>query len=230
MNNKQIEELGNLTRKQSWKHSIKLPGDIWTRPPSDESHGRNLVKMKRIQKLLSDYSLKDKEILDVGCSEGFFSFMFSKLGASKVVGIDADNLAIEKANFVKKILTCKNIEFKKGNVYEELSNEASYDLVLCLGFLHRIPSPYDFLNLIQKNTNSIIFEWKSPPDEPPHSLKLWWDGVNKEDNKYSKAYYRISINALITILKEFGFTNFRAIDDSVKHRPLLFASSQKIKI
>tara|TARA_B100002052_G_scaffold298289_1_gene331337 strand:- start:1685 stop:2248 length:564 start_codon:yes stop_codon:yes gene_type:complete len=150
--------------------------------------------------------------------------MFSKLGASKVVGIDADHLGIEKANYVKKILNHKDVIFKHGNVYEELRNEANYDLVLCLGFLHRIPSPYDFLKLIQKNTESIIFEWKSPPDEAPHSLKLWWDGVNEEENNYSKAYYRISINAVITILREFGFINFRVHDDIVKNRPLLFAS------
>ena len=153
----------------------------------------------------------------------------AKLGAKMVKGLDADELRIKKANFVKKELKISNVKFLQADVYNELSKEINYDFALCLGFLHRIPSPYDFLNLIQQRVDSILFEWKAPPLEFPHSKTMVWDGVNMTSNKYSKAYFRISINSLIEILKDFGFTEFKVLDDNIKNRPILLASRSKIK-
>ena len=146
-NKDKIEVLGKL---QAWNHAIKLSDGTWTTDPNRPSLGKNLPKWDRIKPILERLSLNNKSILDVGCNEGFFSLMAEKLGAQYVKGIDADSLRIDKANFCKEELEVKNIEFEVANIYDKIfmDNLDKYDLVLCFGFLHRIPDLFKFLSIL----------------------------------------------------------------------------------
>ena len=52
----------------------------------------------------------NKNVIDLGCNIGFFSFMIAAF-ANKVVGLDIGSPFIDKANKVKKYLGTENIEF-----------------------------------------------------------------------------------------------------------------------
>ena len=64
-----IYELG---KEQPWNHNFELPFGLKTKPEIQTSHGKNLVKLKRLLPIFDALNLKNKNILDLGCNEGFF--------------------------------------------------------------------------------------------------------------------------------------------------------------
>ena len=114
MKKKQIQQkVDSLGKSQAWNHNFNLPYGIQTRPQEQSSHGKNLVKLKRLLPLFDLIGVQNKQVLDVGCNEGFFSINMARRGAS-VLGIDADNKRIAKARFIQKVLRMeKNVHFKK---------------------------------------------------------------------------------------------------------------------
>jgi SAM-dependent methyltransferase len=75
-------------------------------------------RLKLIIKYEKD--IYNKNILDLGCSLGFFCFSFSKLGANKCVGIDADSKCIEICNLIKKLYNIKNVYFINSYITPEI--------------------------------------------------------------------------------------------------------------
>jgi len=65
--------------------------------------------------LIFGSDLKNKSVLDVGCSLGFFCFEAEKRGASRVVGIDVHPGSIEKAKKIASIIGSK-VNFLVGNL------------------------------------------------------------------------------------------------------------------
>jgi tRNA (mo5U34)-methyltransferase len=85
--------------------------------------------------------LMNSRCLDIGCSDGFFSFELAKRGAI-VKGIDNnqnDMGAIEKALFIKEVLGL-DVEFVVEDFMDE-KDEAIYDVVLFLGVYYHLPKP-----------------------------------------------------------------------------------------
>jgi len=221
------KEVERLAKIQAWNHNFKLPGDIETNPGKQTSHGKNLVKLERLKPVFKKIGLGGKNILDVGCNEGFFSHFFASNG-SNVHAIDIDKHRIEKAKFVKKTIGHDlNIKFENLDIYsEKFINMKKFDLCLCLGFIHRIPDPFTALKNLVEKSNIIVFEWKAlnfgPHDEAfayfsPHP-------VNKLDY-YGTEYWRLSYSALETILKRLGMKYFYRIDDPNQNRAILVAGS-----
>ena len=67
------EQISELNAEQAWNHNIILPNGIETSPGKQVSHGKNLVKWKRIEPIIDLLGISNKKILDLGCNEGFFS-------------------------------------------------------------------------------------------------------------------------------------------------------------
>jgi len=225
-NKDKIEVLGKL---QAWNHAIKLSDGTWTTDPNRPSLGKNLPKWDRIKPILERLSLNNKSILDVGCNEGFFSLMAEKLGAQYVKGIDADSLRIDKANFCKEELEVKNIEFEVANIYDKIfmDNLDKYDLVLCFGFLHRIPDLFKFLSIFSKFGDTILFEWKGYTKYRSLSPLIELDGrYSVPGDEYSRGYYRPSFGAVQKLINEHGFNYHLTFNDPVQNR-LIMLSSKK---
>ena len=102
---------------------------------SSNSHGK-LAALK----LPAD--LTGKRVLDLGCNEGFFSLTAKERGASEVVGIDADEAAIERAR-----ARTSEVDFRAQG-WERLP-EGPFDVVLLLSALHYEPNPRALLRRIR---------------------------------------------------------------------------------
>ncbi|MBM3208335.1 MAG: methyltransferase domain-containing protein [Chlamydiae bacterium] len=76
----------------------------------DMSHPTTQLCLKALKSLC-----KEKNILDIGCGNGILSFAASSMGASWVIGIDIDPLAINHAEKNKLLNTYNNIEFHLGS-------------------------------------------------------------------------------------------------------------------
>lgn len=66
----------------SWRHPIEIHG-VPVPAPAAAEHTRWMLRCMNLPD-----SMAGEAVLDVGCSDGFFSFEAEKRGASRVVGID----------------------------------------------------------------------------------------------------------------------------------------------
>ena len=129
-------------------------------PGNQYSHGKNLVKLERLKDIFSLIQLGGKSVLDVGCNEGFFSQYMSHEGAN-VQGIDIDPLRIEKARFVRSLLSNdSNPKFDvvisiHSNLVILKSSIFAYTLDFCIG-----SDPFTAVAALANKTDMILFEWK----------------------------------------------------------------------
>jgi SAM-dependent methyltransferase len=195
------KKIVELAKKASWNHNINLNG-ISTIENQKYSIGNNKIKWERIQKLVD---FKSKRVLDLGCSDGYFSCKSLEAGAKQVSGIDLDPLRIEKANFVKSIYNYTNIDFSVKDVYKIDLDKENYDIILCLGLLHRIPDMDKLLKKIS-NTKTLVIETKIYDTE---LAVCKWGGGDSKSNKYNNLYNIASFNYLKSILEPYGFTNIK---------------------
>ena len=226
MNNTEIQEkINKLNDIQPWNHNFELPNGLHTSTAKQESHGKNLVKFKRISSILELLELSNKNVLDMGCNEGFFSLKMEELGA-KVTSIDIDANRIEKANFIKNIIKPgANIDYKELDIYsEDLNHLDKFDVCLCLGFIHRIPDPFRAVSLLAKKADIIIFEWKALKfGSHDESFAFFSTKDIDHEDYYGTEYWLLSYKALERILERSGFKNFHRIDDPRQRRAILVA-------
>lgn len=126
-------------------HNIQLHQDIYTidnRITGDE------IKLRRVIQIISDISpepIGNLRVLDLACLEGLYSIELALHGA-RVVAIEGREANIEKARFVKKVLSLENLEIYQDDV-RNLCREkhGGFDVVLCLGILYHLDAPDIFV-------------------------------------------------------------------------------------
>jgi len=218
-----VEEMG---KEQEWNHSIELPYGIRTAPDGQVSHGKNIVKWSRIKQYIDAIDVKEKRVLDVGCSEGYFSLKLAELGAKEVVGVDADERRIKKAKFVSEVLGTSNITYEAADIFESgMEKYGHFDFVLCMGFLHRASYPYHAIRQLTEISDTILFEWKSLR-EGSFDLPImkFCGGLSKDSNVYSGLYWLPSVQCVVDMLKSLGFTHNLIVDHSAWRRTIVVSS------
>ena len=126
---------------------------------SDDKYADCVQKMQFIPSM----KVKDKNVLDLGCCQGFFSFQCALNGAKKVIGVDITEEDIMAATDINKILGVNNIQFKVGDAvkYIDKTNE-KFELVILSSVLHQIYKNMEgsekFLSNISKKTNTLYYE------------------------------------------------------------------------
>jgi 2-polyprenyl-3-methyl-5-hydroxy-6-metoxy-1,4-benzoquinol methylase len=195
------EKIIQLNDKEPWNHLYEING-IKTISNQKFSIGNNNIKWNRI---IDKCNFNNKKVLDLACADGYFSIQALLNGASYVNGIDLDKLRIEKAQFVKDHYKYKNIEFNIEDVYNIDFTEEKYDIIMCLGLLHRIPDMEKLLNKLKKESNILIIETKILDTNEEKIIKK--DGKTK-GNKYNCLYNISSFKYLENILRKNGYTNF----------------------
>lgn len=219
---KRVDELGAL---QPWNHNYALPHGVETRPGPQLSHGKNLVKLKRLGPLFESIGLQGKSVLDVGCNEGFFSLHMATKGAN-VLGIDIDEHRIEKARYVQTLLgEGRNVRFDCLDIYSaEFKALDRFDLCLCLGFIHRVPDPFSAVAALADRSDMIVFEWKALKFGPHDEAFAYFSPkpIDQADY-YGTEYWLLSYAALERILQRVGFRYFHRVDDPRQRRAILVA-------
>lgn len=214
-----------LAAVQAWNHNYSLPHGVETRPGTQVSHGKNLVKLERLKPLFEVIGLRGKSVLDVGCNEGFFSLHMAGEGA-RVLGIDIDEHRISKARYVQTLLgEGKDVRFDSLDIYSrEFKALDRFDLCLCLGFIHRVPDPFSAIAALGDRADMIIFEWKALKFGPHDEAFAYFSPkpVDQADY-YGTEYWLLSYAALERILQRIGFTHFHRIDDPRQRRAILVA-------
>jgi tRNA (mo5U34)-methyltransferase len=143
---RRAEELG------PWFHNIELNG-VWTAP--DHFLGDYpAIKWQSFAGAIPQ-DLTGKTVLDIGCNGGFYSIEMKKRGASRVVGIDFDDVYLAQARFAAQV-TGHDIEFRKLSVYDIGSLNERFDVVLFMGVLYHLRHPLLALDLIHEHVANDI--------------------------------------------------------------------------
>ncbi len=231
-----MSDLSNLKEKvrsfaeiQPWNHNFVLPDGTETRPGKFSSFGKNINKLKRLEPILDSIDISGKRVLDLGCNEGFFSINLAERGAI-VHGIDADYHRIEKAKFIKDVIAQDyEIKYECKNFLKDEDGLESADVILCLGFLHRVPDPITVIQKLAELQGIIIFEWKaeySASNKNPAAI-FSSQPINKIDS-YGTEYWLLSIDALKKILKRYGMNYTYPVPNKGGKREMLVASKYEI--
>tara|TARA_B100000886_G_scaffold338139_1_gene300338 strand:+ start:784 stop:1470 length:687 start_codon:yes stop_codon:yes gene_type:complete len=198
---KLLKTIKKLDKEDKWNHCFELGEGIETIPKKELAHNKaaNFNKWQRIKDLVNEKHFINKKILDIGCSDGYFSLKTSKF-ANKVIGIDIDDKRIKKANFIKSHFNLKNCYFSNQDI-SEYENE-KFDIGLLLGILHRLPDPLSFLKSTSRICDEIIIEYKGMKSKK--NLACYGGGQTKT-NEFNKLYFLFSPKCLEIILKNLGF-------------------------
>lgn len=94
-----------------------------------------------------------KTAIDLGCFHGYFCFRIEEAGASKVIGLDAADFALETTRLIAELENSTATEFHHWHDGEPIPQG---DITLCLNALHHFKDPLACLKAIQSDT--AIFE------------------------------------------------------------------------
>ena len=220
------QRVSDLSKKEEWNHQYDYPGLIKTRKTDINSPGYNLNKWARLDPIIDKLNLKGKTVLDIGCSDGYYSVKCAIDYDMQVVGIDPDPLRIERANFIKQIFKLDNIEFGVADLYE-LKENKNYDMILGLGLLHRIPNVLQCLQKMSKLSNLLILEFKTYDSLDDLCVS---GGHKSKSNKYNKLHSIPTQTYVNNRMKELGFNNNTFYNDESHlnyKRTILVSSREK---
>jgi len=126
-----------------WFHEIELAPGIVT--PGEDS---NRLKLPILDALGLPKNAADLRVLDIGCSDGFFSFEMERRGAA-VTAVDFVPEDYTGFAIARRILDSQ-VEYRMDNVYNlDPSNYGYFDLVLFLGVLYHLRKPLAALDAIR---------------------------------------------------------------------------------
>jgi tRNA (mo5U34)-methyltransferase len=126
-----------------WWHEIELAPGIVT--PGEDS---NRMKLPILDALGLPPDLRGKRALDIGCSDGYFSFELERRGA-EVVAIDFVPETYTGFATARKILG-SGVDYRMDNVYNlTLEGYGRFDVVLFLGVLYHLRKPLAALDAIR---------------------------------------------------------------------------------
>lgn len=126
--------------------------------PKSHFYSRQYMLYAAYRRCLGDNLLKGCSVLDVGCSSGYYSFHAARLGASKVVGIDARPEHEEQFSVLHKMLnipdscTYSHVDMEFG--LEQMKD--TYDVVLAQGVMYHVYDHPRFLKNLYRLTNKLL--------------------------------------------------------------------------
>jgi len=132
-----------IAEQGRWWHEIEFAHGIVT--PGDDS---NREKLPVLEELGLSSRLDGVRALDIGCSDGFFSFELENRGA-KVVAMDFVDASSTGFSTASEILG-SHVEYRIENVYNlNPKDHGTFDLVFFLGVLYHLRQPLAALDSIR---------------------------------------------------------------------------------
>lgn len=145
IDSKKLKELYSKTSKHS--NYQLIPNALKNILSNKDIDVKTRQELERIIFLKENLNFKDKKVLDVGGNTGYFSFESLDEGASEVVYIEGNKA---HATFVKEASEQLNKNIKVYNKYlnfNEVIEEAPFDIVLLFNVIHHLGDDYGDKNI-----------------------------------------------------------------------------------
>jgi tRNA (mo5U34)-methyltransferase len=147
--------------KIQWFHSVTLKDGRVTPGKVDVARHVSLYLFDRL-----DFT--HRSVLDIGCWDGYFSFMAEQRGARRVVSLDNPEFrwgGLDGYRFLHEHFESK-AEWRLGSIYD--LPEERFDIVLCYGVLYHINDPLTaMINTFHVTQQEVVFEGVFYEDAEP---------------------------------------------------------------
>ena len=143
---KRVELQAQIDAMGPWFYDIDLPGGLQTRSKVTETHGGiHSTRRSMLEDVLTAHfgtRLSDIRAIDLGCHEGYFSFVLRNLGIPDVLGIDVREENLSRARLLAKLSQQQGLRFLAANC-EDLADvvDERFDLTLMFGLLYHQENP-----------------------------------------------------------------------------------------
>ncbi|MEI6153454.1 MAG: class I SAM-dependent methyltransferase [Deltaproteobacteria bacterium] len=138
----------------------RYPEDHWIRSEhiekalqtytDQQSKAYSIIKNMFIMELLGD--LKGKRFLDYGCGAGMFLVYAARLGAARIVGVDAEETVLSMARYLtEKEGVQDKCEFVVSERWPAFQPEASFDVILLKDVIEHIEDDQGLLDAAAQN-------------------------------------------------------------------------------
>jgi ribosomal protein L11 methyltransferase len=105
-----VQHIGNVTILPAWEEYTAREDETVIRMDPGMAFGTGTHETTRLViRLMQEYSLVGKEVLDIGCGSGILSICASKLGAKSCNAYDIDPVAVKVTKVNAKDGGCDNI-------------------------------------------------------------------------------------------------------------------------
>jgi 2-polyprenyl-3-methyl-5-hydroxy-6-metoxy-1,4-benzoquinol methylase len=209
---------------QYWHYRFKLPwGEtVPTKPGWDERVEKRQSHF--FQELLNQYggSLNDKTVLDLGCCQGWWSFQARKAGAVHVLGLDSCREFITEAKAVRCALGIGGVDFQVAHLEDDpwWRTERPRDVTLMLGVLYHLTDPCYVLRRamsVTKETMVLDGEVALGTETVLHIVpRNIQELTTVRSNITSNVRAVPTVNALVELLKDGGFTKIRFLEPAAE--------------
>ena len=227
-NNGPMDRAALLTKLQSYKfffHTIDL-GDGVTTPGYPIPLHKYLV-MEAIASLVPG-----KEVLDVGCANGLFSFHAEKCGASRVLAVDNMERELEPMKELLIPHLKSKVETKLANVLDLSPVEIGrFEVVVCAGLLYHLRYPFWSLRIIRDlmvDGGMLILETAVWVDNNRHALLHCPAQADYPYGPESLSCTFFNIKGLVDTLAAFGLKVVSLRHTTPKVRAILQATARLV--
>lgn len=165
-------------------------------------------------------SLKNRNVLDVGCGSGYHMWRMLGEGASRVIGVDPTQLFLIQFHAIKHFVRntdapCENIHFLPMGI-EDMQPLKAFDTVFSMGVLYHRKDPMAFLQQLKdqlRKGGELVLE-TLVVDGDENTVLMAGERYAQMRN----VWFLPSTDALSVWLSRLGFENIRVVD--VNHTTL----------
>ena len=208
------QQLKEEAEKIQWWHSIPLISEEGTIYVTNGmvNHCSEEIATHRFG---MPESLEGKTVLDIGCWDGYFSFLAEKRKAKSVMGIDMlqgcshQEQGTQGFEFAKKALKSK-VEFQKKSLQEfALSTDKKFDVTFYYGVLYHVENPIEELKHLSKLTKEYTLIETAISQKNNDSIP-YWEFNHGFDNDPTNFWYP-NLSGLAAALIYVGFESIEVI-------------------
>ena len=173
------ESLRARIQQEEWYQSIPLGDGTTTAGETGDSERDKIVMMEWPD------DLSGKSLLDIGCSEGFYSYEFEARGATKILAVDKHPDACRKFRLIHELKESK-VEFLESDFYDlDRTVIGRHDYVLFLAVFHHVRHPLLAIDRLYDLTKEITFiEYVEALPESGEDLSLLLRRKSKKPGLY----------------------------------------------
>jgi len=161
-----------VLKKPSRQNIIDIFGDEWSSRFPDDS---GLVAKPGTAALFDDPRIRwaaeqlggfaGASIIELGPLEAAHTTMMERMGARRIIAIEANTRAFLKCLCVKEIFALSRCEFQLGDFVEFLrESPPAFDIAIASGVLYHMMNPLELLELLSR-TSDRLFLWTHYYDE-----------------------------------------------------------------
>jgi 2-polyprenyl-3-methyl-5-hydroxy-6-metoxy-1,4-benzoquinol methylase len=174
----------------------------------------HLRKLHFFDPLIARYggSLKKKRVLDLGCCQGFWSFLASRANAQVCLGIDSSEAFVSEAKAIAEVLAIQNCEFRCHHLENDpwWNSLEPFQITFFLGLFYHLADPiFVFRRAASLTQETMVIDTEIIPGEGSFLTIVGRDPqepTTARSNIFSKIRLIPTRQALYDLLSNEGFS------------------------